>query len=486
VSSLCCSACRSASARAAAAYVVGITIFVLYWGILTTGERLALYERVSPALGIWAPNIIFGAAAILLLFLRRRAELRLPGLGAFLYRIRPQEKEDADAGIGKQASAGSRGKAVRSTSNDERVGRVLGFPLVLDRYMIKTFLTMFALVFLIVYAVFSLVSFIDINNDIQKNNVDQAILIDYFQFVAPETIRWVIPISTLMGTMICFALLSKNSEVIAFKSSGVSIYRISIPVIVMALLISVFSFYNNDFLIPATAPRLAEIKGIIRARPVQTTHDPRNRWVLGEDKNRIYHFQHYNEQQRQIDELHVFDIEPENYQLSRYIYVRQAKWENGAWVAGSGWITTYSGTHRTPTEITSLQRLPIEEPPTYFGQEIKPSDQMGFAELSDYIETLDAYGFSTTREKFDLHWKLSFPFLPLVMTFLGLPFAFRTARRGGALSGIFISILMVIIYWGMMSLFRSCLRCSQPGRRTSLSSVLACCSSLRSEARIYF
>jgi LPS export ABC transporter permease LptG len=436
-------------------YVVGITIFILYWGLLTTGERLALYERVSPALGIWLPNIIFGLAAIILLFFRRRAELRLPGLGQFLFRFRsidqePQELAEAGTKTPRKAASTS-----TCSVSDERLGRDFGFPLIIDRYLIKTFLMMFILVFAIVYAVFSLVSFIDINNDIQKNNVDQAILFDYFQFVAPETIRWVIPISALMGTMICFALLSKNAEVIAFKSSGVSIYRLSTPVVVMALLISVFAFFNNDFLIPATAPRLAEIKGIIRNRPIQTTRDPRNRWVLGEQKNRIYHFQLYDEDRRLIEELHVFDIDPESYELRRHIYVRQAAWNGAAWESANGWLTSFSGTTRTPEEITSTRALPIPETPVYFGQEIKPSDQMNYAELADYIDTLEDYGFSTTRENFDLNWKLSFPFLPLVMSLLGLPFAFSTARRGGPLTGIFISIGLVIVYWGMMSLFRA-------------------------------
>ena len=437
-------------------YVVGITIFILYWGLLTTGERMALYERLSPAMGIWLPNIIFGVAAIFLLFFRRRTEIKIPLLSAFLFRLRAADNEETPAGSdGVKPASPARHRHEHSVS-DEHLGRVIGFPLLVDRYMIRTFIKMFVLVFLTVYAVFSLVNFIDINNDIQKNNVDPAILIDYFQYVAPDTIRWVIPISTLMGTMICFALLSKSSEVIAFKSSGISIYRISIPIVVMALMISVFSFYNNDILIPSTASRLAEIKGVIRNRPVQTMRDPRNRWVLGENRNRIYHFQYYNEEERRIEELHIFDINPESYELSRHIFVREADWDDDeGWEANEGWITSFRGTTRNAVEIAPAQPLPIAELPTYFGQEIKPSDQMNYAELSNYIDTLDAYGFATTRETFDLHWKLSFPFLPLVMMLLGLPFAFTTARRGGALTGIFVSILFVIIYWGMMSLFRA-------------------------------
>ncbi len=438
-------------------YVVGITLFVIYWGILSTGERLAIYERVSPALGIWAPNIIFGLLAVALL-LRRRAELRVPGLGNFLYRLRTQEEQEE---AGPKESLGVERRAERdadeSKAHEPRLGRMIGFPQIVDRYIMKMFVMMFLLVFVVVYLVFSLVQFIDINNDIQKNNVDPAILVDYFIFNAPETTRWVIPISALMGTMIALGILSKNAEVLAFKSSGVSIYRLSVPVIVMALLVSTLSFYNLDSTIPATAQRLAEIKGIIRNRPVQTTRDPTNRWVLGADRNRIYYFHKYDEDRRELDELHLFEIEPDALSLRSRVYARQALWDGDeeSWVSERGWSIDYSGIHSEAEEFTSPRALPMSESPAYFGQDVKPSDQMSFLELSEYIDTLSTYGFPTTREQFDLHWKISFPFLPLVMTLLGLPFAFGTAKRAGALTGIFISIGFVIVFWGMMSLFRA-------------------------------
>jgi LPS export ABC transporter permease LptG len=440
-------------------YVVGITIFIIYWGILSTGENLALHERVSPALGIWAPNILFAALALLLL-VRRRVEVRIPLLSAFLYRVQAAEEPKEDKSIpswkapAKIPGAEAEGQESPDISN---VGRGLRFPPIIDRYMGRTFLTMFFLVFVTVYAVFSLVQFIDINNDMQKNNVNPIILIDYFQFAAPDTIRWIIPISTLMGTMICFGILSKNAEVMAFKASGVSVYRIGLPVIVISLVISMISFYNHDYIIPATAPRLAEIKGTIRNRPVQTLRDPRNRWVLGEDRDRIYYFHKYDEQKQELNELHVFEIDTSDYSLLRRVYAPLATWESTGqqWISEDGWTIRYEGNRSIPQEIDATEILPIPEDTSYFGQEIRPSDQMSYGELSDYIDNLRTYGLPFTREIFDLHWKFSFPFLPLVMTLLGLPFAFRTARKGGALTGVFISISMVVVYWGMMSLFRA-------------------------------
>lgn len=109
--------------------------------------------------------------------------------------------------------------------------------------------------------------YIDRSNEIQKNDVDPTIILDFFKYQAPETIQWIIPISTLMATMICFGILSKYLEVTAFKSSGISIYRLSVPVIFMAVVMSVLTFANQDFIVPKTSDDLARVKAIIENGP---------------------------------------------------------------------------------------------------------------------------------------------------------------------------------------------------------------------------
>ena len=51
-----------------------------------------------------------------------------------------------------------------------------------------------------------------------------------------------------------------------------------------------------------------------------------------------------------------------------------------------------------------------------------------------------------------LHRKLAFPIVCVVMTLIGIPFAFVVARRG-ALYGIASAILIAIVYWACMAIF---------------------------------
>ena len=63
-------------------------------------------------------------------------------------------------------------------------------------------------------------------------------------------------------------------------------------------------------------------------------------------------------------------------------------------------------------------------------------------------------GFDTTRFQVDLHGKISFPFVCLIMTLLGIPFAFSMGRKG-TLVGIGLSVVIAMVYWGAIGVFRS-------------------------------
>jgi lipopolysaccharide export LptBFGC system permease protein LptF len=78
---------------------------------------------------------------------------------------------------------------------------------------------------------------------------------------------------------------------------------------------------------------------------------------------------------------------------------------------------------------------------------------MSFRELRKYIQELDERNFDTVRFKVNLHYKISFPFVCLIMTLLGIPFAFSLGKKG-TLVGIGLSILIAMVYWLAIGAFQ--------------------------------
>ena len=88
----------------------------------------------------------------------------------------------------------------------------------------------------------------------------------------------------------------------------------------------------------------------------------------------------------------------------------------------------------------------------YFGTEELNPDYMGFADLRAYTERLRAGGFDVTEQDVALWRKAAFPFVPLIMTLLAVPFA-ATIGRSGAMGGIGVGIALAISYWTVISIF---------------------------------
>jgi lipopolysaccharide export LptBFGC system permease protein LptF len=84
--------------------------------------------------------------------------------------------------------------------------------------------------------------------------------------------------------------------------------------------------------------------------------------------------------------------------------------------------------------------------------EVPEPRRMTYPQLSRYIGELRQSGYDVLEHEVELYRKVAFPFVTLVMTFIAVPFAVTTGRRG-AMYGIGIGIVLALVYWTMISVF---------------------------------
>jgi len=106
----------------------------------------------------------------------------------------------------------------------------------------------------------------------------------------------------------------------------------------------------------------------------------------------------------------------------------------------------------TYAPITRPLRLYYSERPEDFATEARAPDQMTFAQLRRYIETIRKSGYAAEELTVKLYTKTSWPFISLVMALIALPFAFRIGKRG-ALYGVGIGLILGILYWMVFAVF---------------------------------
>src|SRR4030042_3425788 len=123
---------------------------------------------------------------------------------------------------------------------------------ILDKYLLKQFLYVlffallsFWIIFLIVDAVEHIDTFID-------RHASLSAVIKYYIFYSPYILVLVLPIAMLLSSLFSLGLLSRQNELLALKSSGISLYRILFPLLGLALVISFLVMLAGNLLIPHT------------------------------------------------------------------------------------------------------------------------------------------------------------------------------------------------------------------------------------------
>lgn len=429
-------------------FSLSIGIIVFYYLMLSNGEQLATSGKISPWVGMWGANIILLALGIFLLNRANRDLGSQRADGTWIARA---------FRFVRRSFAAKKAATATTTGADEDDQPILSrlditFPNIIDRYILREFLKILLLVLVSVLALFIVVEFTEIAKDVRENGIAASTLIRYFRFQIFTILNWALPISVLVATLITFGILSKNNEITAIKSGGVSLYRISAPIIFVAVILSVLAYLMLDFVLPAATQRSTEIKRRIEGKPVAATSAQQKLWYLGKGRYLI-NFLAYDPNAKQLSQVQVFEFHPSVFRLTRRVYADRATWTGQAWAFENGWIRSFTDDGNTTfTPITTPLPLFYPETPEDFSTQVMSTDQMTYAQLRRYVATLKESGYSADEQAVKLYAKTSWPAICVVMALIAMPFAFRVGRRG-ALYGVGIALVLGIIYWIVYAIF---------------------------------
>ena len=132
-------------------------------------------------------------------------------------------------------------------------------PRLLYSYLATEMLAPFFASFLIMNCVFFLVKLIPFLNFVLDLNIGLADFVRLFCYLFPNIFLYSLPMAAMMGVTIGFARLSSDSEILALKASGVSVYQILPPVVVVAALIALFTSYFSIKLIPLSEVSMKQL-----------------------------------------------------------------------------------------------------------------------------------------------------------------------------------------------------------------------------------
>ncbi len=406
---------------------------------------------MSPWFGSWMGNIFFFLCGLILLWRVDRMPIEIGNLtGGW-------KLSAAEAAGDRNAPPRMRPAAWELATASHRRRFSARFPLILDDMILRDFalyLTMIMSTFLVLALVFT---FFELLTDIVRNRVPLITVAEYLWNLSPSMIYLMAPMGVLLAVLITFGLLEKSSELTAMKATGFSIYRATLPVIVLSGIFAAGLFVFDQLYIPHTNREQEILRNEIKGKPAQTYLQADRKWIFGQS-NQIYYYRVFDPDQNIFGGISVFEFDPNTFQLTRRIQAEHAYWDPASAEVGlrAGMGARPEG--RVHPGLSHLRhhnlRRVCSEDPGYFKKEVKQSSEMNYDELRSYIDDLQQSGFDTVRLKVQLQKKIAFPLITLVMAMLAIPFA-ASGRRGGALVGVAVALGIAVVYWVTAGLFEA-------------------------------
>jgi LPS export ABC transporter permease LptG/LPS export ABC transporter permease LptF len=436
------------------AWIFTILLVVLYYLMSMIGIALGKQNWISAFFAVWSANLLFAAGGLFLLWQMASGGRVLNALTAWTSRWQIPE-----AAVPKSIGSPLRGLLSRFQARPQRRKARNVFPRILDEYVVREFLGIFLLVlsgFVMLMLVFT---FFEDIKDILQRNIPLSTVGAYLINLTPDMLYQITPLAVLIAVLVTFGVLNRNSEIIAMKACGISLYRLVIPIVSIAGLLAVGLFLFDQFYLPQANRRQEALHNIIKGRPPQTVLHPEQNWIFGQPRpgepGRIFYYQFFDPKINEFANLSIFEFDPSTFALSRRIFATRAVWDSadGTWSFLNGWQRDIAGPNVTeyrPFLKTSF--VEIHEDPGYFKKESLQAQEMNFGQLDRYISDLRQSGFDTMRLRVELWHKLAYPLMAVVIAVLAIPFALSMGRRS-SLTGIAVAIAVTLAYFVVDGLF---------------------------------
>jgi LPS export ABC transporter permease LptG/LPS export ABC transporter permease LptF len=446
-------------------FVLTILLVFLYYSISLIGVSLAKQGRLSPAAGVWLADFVFLVGGVFLLWQSERRPIELTALRSWFRASWFKASRFTSSTPGQPAQALPVNGESRPALRRRIIPRLpmrrrlfnLRFPTILDDYVLRDFtlyLAMIAGTFVMLLLVFTL---FELLGDILHNGASVLTVGEYLLNVTPYFLYYPIaPLSMLLAVLVTFGLLQRSNEITAIKATGISLYRIVVPVLIASMLVAGVLFLSDQLYLPYTNKRQDALRNQIKGKPAQTYLRPDRKWIFGQHSD-IYYYQFFDPDRDVFGGVSVFQFDPHTFQITHRISADRAHWSNsmGRWVYEEGWERSLSGSAIENYRKFDAATYPeLAEAPAYFKKEVKQSSEMNYDELRRYIHDLEQSGFDVVRLRVQLQKKIAYPLITLVMAVLAIPFALSAGKRS-ALTGVATAIGIGVVYWTISGLFEA-------------------------------
>lgn len=270
----------------------------------------------------------------------------------------------------------------------------------------------------------------------------------WFLLAMPNLVAFSLPMATLLSVVMTIGRMSHDQEITAFLSAGISFRRLLVPIVTVAVGVSVLSFLFNAFVVPPTYGAADALLWRYRDRAGTTTN-----LLIIEPPKGVPHLivtaQQFNPKVGELRQVEIWERTEED--QWNFLKAERAVWRGTQWEFHDGYTQTLvPGKPSVPSYFKELSRPTSLRPPTEIGSDRKQlaPNRLTLTRLTAQIRRLESWRLPKQRvNEYVVEWhnRFALAFSCLVLAMLGAPVALWLGRGGGVAIGI--SVVLVILYY---------------------------------------
>lgn len=337
---------------------------------------------------------------------------------------------------------------------------------ILHRYILGFLVKNFAIGLAMFVFLFLMVDFFDRLDNVLSEQASLLQIAQYFLCKVPLMVALMLPVALMFSVLFTFGLLSKNSEIIAMRASGLTLFWLARPLAISGLLLSGLSFVLGEFVVPHAERKQKEIYNLeIRKKDKKGGYSQEDFWWRNGDS--FFAVDLFNSSSKSLHNFSQFELDP------GWNAVKRTDAASVDWVSDDlGWsmndVVRYHFDTQ-PVSVEHFQQVPLvigEQPEDFYEFKDDPST-MSYREIRRFIKKQRRNGISTAQYLPDMHSKLAAPFVVFIFGMIVLPFTMLPTRTGSMAQSSLTALFIAFAYFAVDSFSISM------GRADLLPAVLA-------------
>lgn len=323
---------------------------------------------------------------------------------------------------------------------------------ILDIYIARKFLGVlfFALIaFISIYVIVDLTEKLD---QFMREDVPKIVVVKYYLYALPYIIALILPIAGLLASLFSVGQMARHNEIVAITSSGISLFRILIPLFVIAFFISVLAIFWGEKVVPAASVKREEINSNYFEKYKQRSRTILKNVHVRDAFNRRISIGRLDVGRKIAQRIHIQTFD--GLTIISRVDAEKMIWENGKWVLLKGGERYFNsaGDSGQLEEFKPFDRLEMSDLDLDIDRLLimkKKTEEMSYGDLKTFIAEVIRNGGDPDRWLVDLYLKLSFPFANFIIVLFGAPLSAKKQRSSAGV-GFGISLAICFVYFGIV------------------------------------